>query len=162
MNEHDIADPQDRLVAIERRRGFSLRTAALVLAAAVAAVAALLALSSLITEPTSVPTLNVRNDSQYDFQVSVGRPGGASSVRLGAAAQECTTPFSQVADQGASWELHFQAQGVDAGSVTVTREQLEASGWTATIPADAAQRLADQGVVLPPHRECGSTNTSNP
>jgi hypothetical protein len=156
MNGPGIADPQNNLLLLGRRRGISRGIVALVLAAIAAAAIAFTVLPTIITHPSFVSSLNVKNESDYDIQVSVGKGGGESVVSLGQAGQQCTTTFSQVADQGDSWELRFRTQGVDGGAVTVTRQSLEDGGWTVTIPPEVAQSFKDKGVALPPRRDCGT------
>jgi hypothetical protein len=155
MNEPGIADPERRVEA--RRRPVINRGLVALAVATIAAAALVIALlPSLITHQSVVPSLSVTNGSDYDVQVSVGTGRPSSWVTLGAAGQQCTTTFSQVADQGSDWELRFQAQGVDAGTMTVSRAELEAARWTVTIPTDVGQHLADRHVPLPPHRDCGN------
>ena len=155
MNEPGIADPEHRL-APRRRPVISRGIIAVAVATIAAAALAITILPSLITHPTVVPNLSVTNASDYDIQVSVGTGRASSWVALGASGQQCTTTFSQVADQGSEWVLRFEAQGIDAGAMTVSRAQLEAARWTVTIPADVGKGLADSHVPLPPHRDCGT------
>jgi hypothetical protein len=156
MNEPGIADPERRVEARRRRPIISRGLVALALATIAAAALAITVLPTLITHQSVVPRLSVTNGSDYDVQVSVGTGRPSSWVTLGAAGQQCTTTFSQVADQGSDWVLRFQAQGVDAGTMTVSRAELEAAQWTVTIPADVSKQLADGHVPLPPHRDCGT------
>ena len=156
MNEPGLADPARRLAARRGRPVISRGLIALALGALAAAVIAITVLPTLIAHPSFVPRLSVTNASSYDVNVFVGKQGGSTQVALGAAGQQCTTTFEQVADQGSAWVFRFEAQGVDAGAVTVDRAILDGAQWTVTMPAEAAQRLVDAKVPLPPRRDCGS------
>jgi hypothetical protein len=156
MNEPGIADPQSHIGSRRRRPAISRGLVALVLAVIAIAAVAITVLPTLITHPTFVPRVSVANGTDYDVKVTVGKQTTATQVSLGAAAQQCTTAFEQVADQGSTWVFRFEAQGIDAGSVTVDRATLEAASWTVTMPPEVASRLVEARVPLPPHRDCGS------
>jgi hypothetical protein len=157
MNEPGLADPARRVEQRSRRPALSAGLVALVLAALAAGVLAVTVLPTLITHPSFVARVSVTNPSDYDVNVFASKEGAATEVALGAAGQQCTTTFEQVADQGEHWVFRFEAQGTPAATITVDRASLEAARWTVAVPDDATQRLAEADVPLPPHRDCGNT-----
>jgi hypothetical protein len=53
----------------------------------------------------------------------------------------------EVVDLGDRWVFDFRQAGVDAASVEQSRDELEGSGWTVTVPASANDRMAEAGVA---------------
>ncbi|MDQ4089069.1 MAG: hypothetical protein M3163_02010, partial [Actinomycetota bacterium] len=68
----------------------------------------------------------------------------------GFARQNATTEVHEVTDQGDVWVFRFDSQGATGGELRLTRAQLEASGWTVSIPAEVGRRLADAGAPPTP------------
>ncbi|MEY2462081.1 MAG: hypothetical protein QOH64_219 [Acidimicrobiaceae bacterium] len=151
---------QDTLPKYRDGTGSTLALVASGLAAVVGLVIFIAVLKANLDQPTFVAQVGIENTSDYDIQVSVSDGHGSRWVALGVAAQHCTTTFEQVVDQGGTWSLRFQAQGVDAGGTSATRGSLEDSHWTLTIPPEVAERLAQLGVAHPPRRDCATATSS--
>jgi hypothetical protein len=123
-------------------------------AAALVGVIALVALTGAMQGPAFVDEVTVVNDSPYDVNVAVRRPGGPV-LGLGTVPRERSIRFTSVLDQGATWSFAFTAAGEDGGTVEVPRAALETDGWTVAIPVTTATRLERAGVPPSPHTRTG-------
>ena len=126
------------------------RTRALVTAIAGIATAALLLRGALwiVDDPTFVD-VTVANPTPYDVYVDARSGGDPAVVGIGAIHHEGETTFEGVLDQGDVWVFEFAYAGVEAGSVEVSGDQLEAAGWRVEVPTSVAAELEAAGVVAP-------------
>ena len=123
------------------RRYFSFPIIAIIVVVAVLMAASL----DLLDEPNHVSRVTIANPSEYALDVAVtsgGRHGGLalSGVPVGA-----TRDFHDVLDQGNTWVFSFRAQGRDGGEMSMTRADLDASGWNITVPGQVLDRLRAAG-----------------
>jgi hypothetical protein len=95
--------------------------------------------------PSTVPRVSFVNNSGYDVEVEVTGGENTGTLQLGTAAARTTTVVEDVIDQGATWVVHFGAQGVDAGELRLTRADLDRADWKVVIPGEVAGRLAAAG-----------------
>ena len=107
-------------------------------------------------DPSRVERVTIDNGSEYDIHIDVFEAGSVGRLPVGVAVQHCATDFSQVLDQGATWEVRFRTQGVDGGAVIVDRAQLERDGWMLRIPDDVITHLRAAGAPPPPVHGCPS------
>ena len=122
------------------------RTVRVGLVATVAVVVALAVLATLLSRgPSYVPRLTIDNPTLYQVQVHVLPPGENATLALGAPPREQIHTVEQVIDQGAAWEFRFSYGRHDAGSITVSRDQLERDGWRITVPPEVGERLREAG-----------------
>ncbi len=120
---------------------------ALLAVVAVAVLAAgVLAASEAMGLPTFVPRLSVINPTPYDVEIDVTGRGGGSWLNLGGVPRESTKPLYELIDQGDQWLFRFHYAGVDAGEMSVRRDDLRAGDWRVTIPAAVGDRLRAGGV----------------
>ena len=99
--------------------------------------------------PAVVPSVSIKNASDYNIGVKVSGPDGGW-IGLGTAPKQSTTSVHEVIDQGDEWVFHFASQGRQAGELRVERADLEAAQWRIEIPNSAVQILRDSGAPLPP------------
>lgn len=105
-------------------------------------------------DPAVVERVSVENRSGYDIHIEVAGDDRGGSLPLGVALQHCTTAFDLVIDQGSTWRVSFRSQGVDAGQITVPRDELRSADWTIQIPDAVGAGLTEQQVPLPPVQTC--------
>lgn len=131
---------------VHRRLG--LGAAAVVLALAVAL--GLTFLAGLSGSPGTVPRVTFENPTAYALDIEVSPGTGTGWTSAGSVRQETTADVHEVIDQGDVWLFRFHSQGASGGELRLTRSELEASGWTVTIPAGVGQRLSDAGAPPTP------------
>ena len=99
-----------------------------------------------LRSPTFADQVNVVNDTEYSVNVDV--VGEKGRIGLGAVPAGETMILSDVLDQGSTWTFEFSYSDVaDAGTLEVTRDDLEANDWTVEIPDSVAQRLEREGIA---------------
>jgi hypothetical protein len=130
------------------RRGLGLGIGVLVLA--IAAAVGLTSLVGLSSGPGTVPLITFENPTVYalDIEVSPGTATGWTSA--GSVRQKSTAEVHEVIDQGDVWLFRFDSQGATGGELRLTRDELEAAGWTVSIPAEVGTRLAEAGAPPTP------------
>ena len=108
-------------------------------------VAGVIGIDRLTAGPAFVPKVTVVNASPYATTVedTGATRDGWTTVTI--ADPRATTTAEQVIDQGATWTFRFSAQGQNGGEVTLTRNQLERTGWQVRIPVDVQQQLEKLG-----------------
>lgn len=99
-----------------------------------------------LDEPRFVDQVTVDNANQYQLEVELGEAGEAAVAHLGLVRRESGRLFEQVIDPGSEWVLRFSYAGVQAGSVTISRSELEVSGWRVAVPPSVGERLRLAGV----------------
>ena len=146
MNFPTVVAPE----APNRRIGRGL---GLGVAAAVVALAAAIGLTSLLGGSAATPTvarITFENPTVYALTIEVSPGDGSGWMTAGFARQNATTEVHEVNDQGDVWVFRFDSQGATGGELRLTRAELDASGWTVSIPAEVGQRLADAGAPPTP------------
>lgn len=129
-----------------RRRSAPLIGAATVLIG-FAALGVLFAVTRLgVGETISYRRLTVENPSPYAISVDVTGAERDGWLNLGSVPREGRRTVQEVADQGQKWIFRFSYGGVDAGEVTVNRDQLAKNGWSVTVPPEVAERLREAGL----------------
>jgi len=117
----------------------------LVLTIAVAACALVLVLvvvvGHLLAAPAKVASLTVQNPTSYDVTVSASSTPTGALTDVGVVGAGATLAFPDVTDEGANWYFHLRAQGIDLGTVHLTRTQLLATGWRLTVDQNLDQRV---------------------
>lgn len=98
--------------------------------------------------PGFVSRLTVANPTLYGVEIEVREAQSESGgwFTLGTFGRESVRNTYEVLDSGRAWTVRFWAGGVDAGQMTITRDQLERNRWRLTVPAEVADRLAAEGV----------------
>ena len=114
-------------------------------ALAIAVMAVCLVLVSRSGSPGQVATVTVANNTPYNIEVSVGKPGSDRRIGLGTARREDRSVFEGVIDQGEQWIFHFSYGGADAGTATLDSEALVAAGFVVDVPATIVDRLTSLG-----------------
>ena len=123
-----------------------LRWGLYVLAGAVAIAVIALAMR-LVAPPKSVGHLTVRNDTAYELTIAAsGTPGGAVTP-VGIVPRAASETFSDVIDEGATWYFHVTCSGVDAGTLSRTRAELESAAWQIELGANADGRCRKAGLA---------------
>lgn len=110
-------------------------------------VAALLAIAIRITEgPDFVDRVSVVNRTGYDLDVDVSGASRDGWLPLSVSTAGTTDATRDVIDMHDTWVFRFSHEGVAAGELEVSRDQLATNGWKVQVPARVAQQLrtADQ------------------
>jgi len=95
---------------------------------------------------SAVRRLTVHNPTPYTVNVDVTGADRDGWRDLGAFARESERTVEELKDPGDTWVFRFSYGGLDAGELEVTTDQLDADGWTFTVPAEVGQRLRQAGV----------------
>jgi hypothetical protein len=106
--------------------------------------------SMLVHEPARVRSLTLVNGSEFALDVRVSSREGDGWLPLGRIFREDDRTVRDVLDQGDVWTFAVSGQGIDGGQVTVRRAELEAAGWTFTIPPEVAEQLRSAGAPATP------------
>jgi hypothetical protein len=108
---------------------------------------AVLAVASLrlLHQPDHVARLTIANPSEYALDVEVTSGGRHGWLALSGIPVGATRDFHDVLDQGDTWVFAFRAQGRDGGELSMSRSDLEASGWKITVPDQVFDRLRTAG-----------------
>ncbi len=125
----------------------SIRSIALGVAGVVATLAFLFAVLVALRSPTTVDEVTIDNTTSYPVHVEVQEPGDGSWLGLGVVGPEGSESFREVLDQGDDWVFRFTSGTARGGELLVSRDDLAANDWTATVPADVGQRLEDDGAA---------------
>ena len=125
----------------------------LLLGAVVLTVATAVALASLVDQGggrATVARVTYENPTDYALDVEVSSGSGEGWTTAGFVAQRSTGVAEEVSDQGDVWVFRFRSQGETGGELRLSRSELEAAGWTVTIPPDVGRRLAEAGAPPTP------------
>ena len=123
------------------RRYFSFPIIAIIVVVAVLMAASL----EWLDEPNHVSRVTIANPSEYALDVAVTSGGRHGWLALSGVPVGATRDFHDVLDQGNTWVFSFRAQGRDGGEMSMTRADLEASGWNITVPGQVLDRLRAAG-----------------
>ena len=130
------------------RRNLRLGAGALVLAL-LAAVALAFVLDRSGGSST-VPRLTFENPTAYAIEIEASPGTGTGWTSVGSVRQMSTADVSEVTDQGDVWQFRFRSQGKIGGELSLTRSELEESGWRIVIPAEVGTTLAQTGAPPTP------------
>ena len=123
------------------RRYFSFPIIAIIVVVAVLIAASL----EWLDEPNHVSRVTIANPSEYALDVAVTSGGRHGWLALSGVPVGATRDFHDVLDQGNTWVFSFRAQGRDGGEMSMTRADLDASGWNITVPGQVLDRLRAAG-----------------
>jgi hypothetical protein len=124
--------------------GRNVRQLAWFAVAALAGAVLLALIVPLIQGPGRVDEVSVVNPTDYELTLSVVE--GDATRRMGRVTPNGTTVLRDVVDQGDTWNVNFSTQGVDAGSVTVERDDPDGP-LEIVVPDEVGELLADEGVT---------------
>lgn len=114
-------------------------------AVALVAVVGVFALSALVrSEPSRVVT--IVNTTPFDLAVDVAAGDATRWTPLAIVAPGATDTVEEVADQGDAWTFRFRSAGITAGTLRLTRAQLQERDWRVEAPARVVARLTSEGV----------------
>lgn len=102
----------------------------------------------LLRAPTVVERISFVNRGPYDIRVEVTGEPEQGWMGVTTARRRTTSVALEVIDQGPIWVFRFSAQGIDAGRLRVTRDELRQAGWTVEIPEAVIDRLRDAGASV--------------
>lgn len=94
----------------------------------------------------SYRSVTVENPSPYIINIEVTSAKRDGWFDVGSVRRENRRTFEQTPDPGDQWVFRFSYGGVDAGELTVSRDQLAQDGWRIVVPAEAAERLRAAGL----------------
>lgn len=109
-----------------------------VIALGVVIAAALVAGSSFLARTPAMVDVAVENESSAPVLVTVSGRDTSSVLPIGTVAAGSHTKFTEVLDQGDDWHFLLRVGSEQVGELHRSRAQLDASGWTVTIPANVA------------------------
>jgi len=95
----------------------------------------------LLSAPQKVGSLTVQNPTAYDVDVTASSTPTGAVTDVGVVGAGATLSFADVADEGGNWYFHLRAQGVDLGTIHLTRAQLAGDGWRLTLDRGLDQRV---------------------
>lgn len=125
----------------------SARSIAFVIAAIVVTLLAIVAVTFGTRPPGMVDGVTIENPTSLPVHVSVSAGPGESTLGLGVVSPGGAATFDAVLDPGSEWTFHFGSGQARGGELTVSRDELAADDWSAMIPEDVAERLADDGAA---------------
>lgn len=100
---------------------------------------------------SSTRTVTVVNHTEYEITVEVSAGDGDRTPLL-TLDRDATDTTEEVADQGPRWTFWFSSAGIDAGSLRISRGELQAKNWRVEVPSSVATRLQTAGVGPAPVR----------
>ncbi len=106
---------------------------------------ALAAVLLIVNVAASMPgreTITIVNRTAAPVTVNASGDGGGW-LGIGTADPKSRTTVDAVADQGEHWRFRLTVGPDRVGEIRRSTEQLRASGWKITIPADAADQLPE-------------------
>lgn len=123
-----------------RRRAVARRKAAV---RTLAGVAMLLAACS--APPPTVDRITIVNPTDYEIDVHVSGREQDVWLPVGIVQPRTEDVAEQVIDQGDRWTFRFLYTGDPLEEVSLTRPELERSGWRVVIPQELGERLRALG-----------------
>lgn len=104
-----------------------------------------LLLAACAGRPPTVDRITIANPTEYDLDVHV--TGRDREGWLPLAIVEARSEFvvQEVIDQGDVWTFRFLHWGDALGELSLTRAELERSGWRVEVPDQVEQRLQQLG-----------------
>jgi hypothetical protein len=114
---------------------------AIAVGACVVVLLLVIAAGHVLSAPAKVSSLTVQNPTAYDVDVSASGTPTGSVTDVGVVGAGTTVSFTDVANEGGDWYFHLSAQGVDLGTLHLTRGQLSSDGWRLTLDRTLNQRV---------------------
>jgi hypothetical protein len=127
--------------------GLPRRSMYLVGGVVVAMLLVLLVGSRLVSSPKHVQSITVRNDTAFVVRVATSNQLHGAETPLGVIGANATATFSGVADEGSTWFISTSSEGVDAGTVAMSRSDLARAHWTITIGPDVDAKFRAAGLT---------------
>lgn len=109
-----------------------------------AAVLGLLLLACL-EQPRHVDRLIIVNPTAYELAVEVTGEGRDGWLPLGVVPARSEHVVREVVDQGDVWIFGVRHWGEPVGEFSVTRNDLEGTGWRVDVPREVGERLQELG-----------------
>lgn len=109
-----------------------------------------LVLSACSGPPRTVPEIRIVNGTPYDLDVEVSDGDRQGWLPVGILEAGSTELSQDVIDQGDVWVFRFRHWGDTVGELSVTRGELERTGWRVEVPEEVSERLRELGRPLPP------------
>lgn len=103
-----------------------------------------------VGEPSTFRRLTVQNPTPYLINVDVTGAERDGWLDVGSFGRERTRTVEELADQGRQWVFRFSHGGVDAGELTVSRDDLAGDGWRMTVPPAVGDSLRQAGLSESP------------
>lgn len=95
--------------------------------------------------PPTVERIEIVNPTDYDVAVDVSGADSQGWLPLSIAEHGSSAIVREVVDQGERWRFRFRHFGETVGEISMSRDELEATGWLVEIPAEVGERLRDLG-----------------
>lgn len=115
-------------------------------AAGVGLVLALGVLFLAMEAPQHVERVTIHNPHEWSAGVEASNERRQGWVGIGVVNKNEAHAFEEVLDQGRTWVFRFSYGGVDGGELTVSRADLQRSGWKVTVPDEFATRMREAGL----------------
>jgi hypothetical protein len=97
-----------------------------------------------------VDEVTVVNNTAYSARVEVTDKARGGWLPLSTVHAHSTRTTEEVIDQGDVWIFRFDYLGKHAEEIEVSRNDLEGSDWTVSVPQIFDERLREMGVPPPP------------
>lgn len=109
------------------------------------AVVTLLLLAACLGPPPTVDRIAIANPTEYDLDVEVTDPDREGWLPVAIVEARSEHVAQEVIDQGEVWIFRFLHLGDPVGELSLTRAELERSGWRVEVPEEVEQRLHELG-----------------
>ena len=121
-----------------------------------------LVLGACSVPPPTVAQITIVNQTRYDLDVEVNGGDGGPWLPVAIAEAGTTDSTQEVVDQGRVWIFRFRHWGDPIGELSLTRAELEGSGWRIQVPRPSSSVSSSSGDLRRPMRcsdasiHCGS------
>ena len=95
--------------------------------------------------PTTVDRITIANPTDYELDTEVTGRDRQGWLPLAIAKAGSEVVVREVIDQGEQWIIRFLHWGDPVGELSVTRGELERSGWRVGVPEQIGERLQQLG-----------------
>ncbi len=129
-----------------RRSAHLIRVAVILIGFAVATAVAFQVARLDVGPPSTLRRLTVENPTPYLINVDVTGAERDGWLDLGSFPRERSRTVEELADQGRQWVFRFSYGGVQAGELTVSRDQLAHDDWRITVPWAVGENLRQAGL----------------
>jgi hypothetical protein len=92
-----------------------------------------------------VDRITIANGTEYDLDVDVTDSDREGWLPVAIVEARSEDVVQDVIDQGEVWIFRFLHWGDAVGELSLTRAELEGSGWRVEVPEDVEQRLRELG-----------------
>lgn len=107
-------------------------------------------LSSCSGLPATVAEVTIVNGTDYDLDVEVSDGDQHGWLPLAIVQAGATDVSQEVIDQGDVWVFRFRHWGDPVGELSLSRGELERSGWRVEVPVAVSERLRELGRPMAP------------